>query len=263
MSVINKFLDVMRLNPDEDDYDFYNEDYELEEEAEEESPKENIFTKISLSWKDKDDKKDKDVNNDKDDFKNNHNNLDNKFEHDDLSVKSEKDLDNSDSEIKNTFINKLRKDNTEIKEEIKQSEIKNTKEELNEQENKDVNKERVKPVEQTRSVRTERPKITPISKSRKQANGMEVCVIKPTSIEDEIEITDTLLNGRTVIINMEGIDIELAQRIIDFTSGSTYAIHGNLQKISTYIFLATPNGIDISGDIQNLMETFSLTGLTV
>lgn len=263
MSVINKFLDVMRLNPDEDDYDFDNEDYELEEEAEEESPKENIFTKISLSWKDKDDKKDKDVNNDKDDFKNNHNNLDNKFEHDDLSVKSEKDLDNSDSEIKNTFINKLRKDNTEIKEEIKQSEIKNTKEELNEQENKDVNKERVKPVEQTRSVRTERPKITPISKSRKQANGMEVCVIKPTSIEDEIEITDTLLNGRTVIINMEGIDIELAQRIIDFTSGSTYAIHGNLQKISTYIFLATPNGIDISGDIQNLMETFSLTGLTV
>ena len=257
MSVINKFLDVMRLNPDEDDYDFDNEDYELEDEAEEESPKGNIFTKISLSWKDKD------VNNDKDDFKNNHNNLDNKFEHDVLSVKSEKDLDNSDSEIKNTFINKLRKDNTEIKEEIKQSEIKNTKEELNEQENKDVNKERVKPVEQTRSVRTERPKITPISKSRKQANGMEVCVIKPTSIEDEIEITDTLLNGRTVIINMEGIDIELAQRIIDFTSGSTYAIHGNLQKISTYIFLATPNGIDISGDIQNLMETFSLTGLTV
>lgn len=262
MSVINKFLDVMRLNPDEDDYDFDNEDYELEEETEE-ILKENIFTKISLSWKDKDDKKDKDDNNDKDDIKSNHNNLDNEFEHDDLSVKSKKGLDNSDSEIKNTFINKLRKDNIEIREEIKQSEIKNTKEELNKQENKDVNKERVKPVEQTRSVRTERPKITPISKSRKQANGMEVCVIKPTSIEDEIEITDTLLNGRTVIINMEGIDIELAQRIIDFTSGSTYAIHGNLQKISTYIFLATPNGIDISGDIQNLMETFSLTGLTV
>ena len=127
-----------------------------------------------------------------------------------------------------------------------------------------LNKEPIKQVEQqVKSIRPERPKITPISKSRKQANGMEVCVIKPTSIEDEIEITDTLLNGRTVIINMEGIDIELAQRIIDFTSGSTYAIHGNLQKISTYIFLATPSGIDISGDIQNIMETFSLTGLTV
>ena len=51
---------------------------------------------------------------------------------------------------------------------------------------------------------------------------MEVCVIKPNSIEDEIEITDTLLNGRTVVINMEGLSVDIAQRIIDFTSG----IHG-------------------------------------
>lgn len=107
-------------------------------------------------------------------------------------------------------------------------------------------------------------KITPISKgSRKQVLGMEVCVIKPTTIEDEIEITDTLLNGRTVVINMEGLNVEIAQRIIDFTSGSTYAMHGNLQKISNYIFLATPSGVDISGDIQNLMESFDLPGFTV
>ena len=45
---------------------------------------------------------------------------------------------------------------------------------------------------------------------------MEVCVIKPSSIEDEIEITDTLLNGRTVVINMEGLNVDVAQRIIDF-----------------------------------------------
>uniref|UniRef100_UPI004055CF2B cell division protein SepF n=1 Tax=Agathobacter sp. TaxID=2021311 RepID=UPI004055CF2B len=111
-------------------------------------------------------------------------------------------------------------------------------------------------------------KITPINKSqRKQAtiSNMEVCVIKPTTIEDEIEITDTLMNGRTVVINMEGLNLETAQRIIDFTCGSTYAMQGNLQKISNYIFLATPKGVDISGDIQNLMEAFgdgSATGFT-
>lgn len=102
-------------------------------------------------------------------------------------------------------------------------------------------------------------KITPIGKVQKKntANlGMEVCVIKPTSIEDEIEIADTLLSGRTVLINMEGLNIEIAQRIIDFTSGATYAMHGSLQKVSNYIFLATPNGVDISGDIQNLMDAF-------
>lgn len=109
-------------------------------------------------------------------------------------------------------------------------------------------KEKTKPVS----------KITPISKSqRKQVStGMQVCVIKPTTIEDEIEITETLLEGRTVVINMEGLNVEIAQRIIDFTSGATYAMNGNLQKISNYIFLATPNGVDISGDIQSLMDSF-------
>ena len=102
-------------------------------------------------------------------------------------------------------------------------------------------------------------KITPITKAQKKQTvntGMEVCVIKPTTIEDEIEIVDTLLSGRTVLINMEGLNIEIAQRIIDFTSGATYAMHGSLQKVSNYIFLATPNGVDISGDIQNLMDAF-------
>lgn len=85
---------------------------------------------------------------------------------------------------------------------------------------------------------------------------MEVCVIKPTTIEDEIEITETLLNGRTVVINMEGLSVDIAQRIIDFTSGATFAMHGNLQKISNYIFLATPMVLtfpEIFRDLWNLL----------
>ena len=49
-----------------------------------------------------------------------------------------------------------------------------------------------------------------------------------------------------------GIDVELAQRIIDFTSGSCFAISGNLQKISHYIFIITPASVDISGDFQDI-----------
>ena len=102
-------------------------------------------------------------------------------------------------------------------------------------------------------------KVTPMRQAAKKSN-MEVCVIKPTTIEDEIEIADTLLSGRTVLINMEGLNVEIAQRIIDFTSGATYAMHGSLQKVSNYIFLATPNGVDISGDIQNLVDAFDTRG---
>lgn len=99
------------------------------------------------------------------------------------------------------------------------------------------------------------PKITPMKSSSKRMNagGMEVCVIKPTSVEDGREITETLLSNRTVVLNLEGLDMEIAQRIIDFTSGSCFAISGNLQKISHYIFIITPPSVDISGDFQEIM----------
>lgn len=99
-------------------------------------------------------------------------------------------------------------------------------------------------------------KITPISKPavRRGGNGagMEVCVIKPTSVEEAREITETLLANRTVVLNLEGLDVDIAQRIIDFTSGSCFAIGGNLQKISHYIFIITPATVDISGDFQDI-----------
>lgn len=114
---------------------------------------------------------------------------------------------------------------------------------------------REKPVKTT-------PKVTPIRPSRKSVSSgnMEVCVIKPTSVEDAREITETLLNNRTVVLNVEGLDVEIAQRIIDFTSGSTFAISGNLQKISNYIFIITPASVDISGDFLSLVDSFDTKG---
>lgn len=100
-------------------------------------------------------------------------------------------------------------------------------------------------------------KITPMRQPASRRNNsanMEVCVVKPTSVDDSREITETLLAGRTVILNLEGMDLEIAQRIIDFISGATFAISGNLQKISNYIFLVTPTNVDISGDLQDLLS---------
>jgi len=97
------------------------------------------------------------------------------------------------------------------------------------------------------------PKVTPMRQTKRNIGaGMEVCVIKPSSVEDAREITETLLANRTVVLNLEGLDVDIAQRIIDFTSGSCFAISGNLQKISHYIFIITPASVDISGDFQDL-----------
>ena len=64
---------------------------------------------------------------------------------------------------------------------------------------------------------------------------------------------------------MEGIHTEIAQRIIDFTSGSTYSMNGNLQKISSYIFIATPESVELSGDFQEMIGngTLDVSGLNI
>lgn len=102
-----------------------------------------------------------------------------------------------------------------------------------------------------------RAKVTPMRQVKRSniTPGSEVCVLKPTSIEEAREITDTLLANRTVVLNLEGLDVAIAQRIIDFTSGSTFAMRGNLQKISNYIFIVTPKSVDISGDFPEILST--------
>ena len=96
-------------------------------------------------------------------------------------------------------------------------------------------------------------KVTPMRKKAGALN-MEVCVIKPASMEDTREIADTLLAGCTVVLNLEGIDVDIAQRIIDFCCGACYCMSGSLQKVSSYIFILTPSSVEISGDIQDILS---------
>ena len=119
--------------------------------------------------------------------------------------------------------------------------------------------------EKKAAVPDDEPEMEPVSRTRPRAasnvvpmrsatrGGMEVCMVKPGTIGDAREIVDTLLSGRAVVINMEGIPTEIAQKIIDFTSGACYSINGNLQKISNFIFIATPQSVELSGDFEDLM----------
>lgn len=107
------------------------------------------------------------------------------------------------------------------------------------------------PSKQADKPRTGGRKVVPIKANN--TRGLEVVVIRPESMEDASEITDTLLSGKAVVLNLEGIHVEIAQRIIDYSAGSCYAMRGNLQKITNYIFLVTPPNVDISGDIPELV----------
>lgn len=129
----------------------------------------------------------------------------------------------------------------------------------------DVPEER-KPSKKSEAVTEEDTKpvakkpVTPSSmKARKiRDDGMEVCVFKPTSVDESREIVSTLRSNRIVTLNLEGIPVEIAQRIIDFVGGATFALDGNLQKLSQFMFLLTPASVSVSGDMQDPLNADTL-----
>lgn len=87
--------------------------------------------------------------------------------------------------------------------------------------------------------------------SRNNRSTGQVYVIKPQEFNEAQKVTDFLKEGRTIVINMEGIEVHAAQRIIDFIGGACYALDGSLQAISANIFIAAPHNIDVSGDLRD------------
>ena len=82
----------------------------------------------------------------------------------------------------------------------------------------------------------------------------EVSIMKPTRFDDSQDICDMLLDERATVVNLEGIDLALAQRIMDFISGAVYALNGKIHQISNLIFIISPENVDISGDYLSYVE---------
>lgn len=134
-------------------------------------------------------------------------------------------------------------------------------------------KPEIKAENQTENTSVDDKKKTKINKvvpmktttsSKTISSQSEVCMIMPKGYEDASEIADVLLNGKCVVLNLEGMNIEAAQRIIDFSSGACYTMGGNLQKISKKIFIVTPANVELSGDFTNLLgDSVNLSNLNL
>ncbi len=79
-------------------------------------------------------------------------------------------------------------------------------------------------------------------------SNLELKVVKPDRYENVNQIADHLLNSRTVVLNLEGINKETARRLIDFLSGVVYSIDGSLKRVANNTFVITPGNVVISGD---------------
>lgn len=79
-----------------------------------------------------------------------------------------------------------------------------------------------------------------------QKQQVKVMVVEPFSFDDAQSVADHLRNRKPVVINLENTEKDVAKRMIDFISGTTYALNGSIQKIGNNIFLCAPNNVDVT-----------------
>jgi cell division inhibitor SepF len=70
----------------------------------------------------------------------------------------------------------------------------------------------------------------------------------PRSFNDAQSIADKFKESVPVILNLQGTDVELSKRLIDFSSGLTYALNGGMQRVADKVFLLTPRNVEVSAE---------------
>lgn len=82
----------------------------------------------------------------------------------------------------------------------------------------------------------------------------KVILVEPRVYAEAQDITDHLKSRRAVVVNLQRIGHEEGRQIVDFLSGAVYALNGDIQKIGSSIFLCTPDNVEISGNISELVK---------
>lgn len=87
---------------------------------------------------------------------------------------------------------------------------------------------------------------------------LQVVLVKPEKFENASDIADHLRDKRTVVLNLESTNKDIARRLIDFLSGVAYAQEGKIKKISAATYIITPYNVDIIGDLIDELESNGL-----
>ena len=90
------------------------------------------------------------------------------------------------------------------------------------------------------------------------ATQLQVVLVKPEKFEDASAIADHLREKRTVVLNLESTNKEIARRLLDFLSGVAYANEGKIKKVAISTYIITPYNVDILGDLIDELENNGL-----
>ncbi|WP_312469220.1 cell division protein SepF [Neobacillus sp.] len=94
------------------------------------------------------------------------------------------------------------------------------------------------------------------SNSTNPSKASKVILVEPRAYSESTEIADHLKSRRAVVVNLQRIDNEQGRQIVDFLSGVVYALGGDIQKIGSSIFLCTPDNVEVSGNISDLIPDY-------
>ncbi len=92
-------------------------------------------------------------------------------------------------------------------------------------------------------------KVVQMQQAQSQPNAIKMVISQPTSFEQSDEICSFLKERKSVIVNLEYVNKEVARRIVDFISGGVYALDGYIQKVSNSIFLVAPSNYEITNEM--------------
>lgn len=109
------------------------------------------------------------------------------------------------------------------------------------------------PVMSKKQRRQEKANVVSLSSVQSSSNS-KVVLLEPHSYDEVQEIADQLKNKTAVVINLQRIPREQAKRIVDFLSGTVYAVGGDIQKLGEHIFLCTPDNVNVSGSISEMLQ---------
>lgn len=87
---------------------------------------------------------------------------------------------------------------------------------------------------------------------------LQVVLVKPERFDDASSVADHLNEKRTVVLNLESSNKDVARRILDFLSGVAYANHGQIKKVANCTFIITPYNVGIMGDLLDELENNGL-----
>ena len=110
--------------------------------------------------------------------------------------------------------------------------------------------------EEEENAEVEDKKLFNINKNKKvvsmpqtQTNAIKMVISQPTTFEQSDEICSFLKERKSVIVNLEYVNKDVARRIVDFISGGVYALDGYIQKVSNSIFLVAPSNYEITNEM--------------